>query len=147
MCFQLPVVRLPRGRSWSCPLLLGLGQALSETDPEMRIHVHVIEPGEEGSGGIQPLQASGGVSWGLLQERTKMGWLTTAEIHSLTALGAFEVCWEGSAPVVSPSFGGAGQPGGSLAGAHVSPVSATTFMWPFPLCLCPSSYKDTFYWV
>lgn len=71
MCFQLPGVGPLWGCPWSCPLFLGFGQALSEADPEMRIHVHVIQPGEEvGSGRIQPLQASGGVSWGQLQERT-----------------------------------------------------------------------------
>lgn len=132
------------GHPWSCPLFLGLGQALSEADPEMRIHVHVIQPGEEGSGGIQPLQASGKVSWGL-QERTTE-WLIIAEIHSLSVLGASEVCWEGFAPGLSLSFGWAGHPGGCL--SHSRSLQSQ-LLSPCGLFLrvCVPSYKDTFYWV
>lgn len=109
----------------------------------MIIHVHVIQPGEEGSGGIQPLQASGRVSWGL-QERTTE-WLIIAEIHSLSVLGASEVVGKALLPA-SLSFGWAGRPGGCLSGSH-SLQSQLLSPCGFFLHVCVPSYKDTFYWV
>lgn len=73
---------------------------------------------------------------GCHNKRSQNWWLKAAETYSPVVVGARSLkssCWQGHAP--SEASRGASFPTSlaSLAGVHVTPVSAPVFKWPCPL--------------